>query len=131
MTRESLLALGRTAALAGMVDSGTLTRDTTTATNPDTGMQTVSTATIYAGACRIQTQVPPGATPREAGEATRLMLGLVVQLPISVTGARTGDIFTVTASAHDADLVGRRFIVRELAHKTHLTARRLGVEEIT
>lgn len=114
-----------------MVDTGTLTRETSTATNPDTGIQTETTDVIYSGPARLQAQVPPGASAREVGEAYRLMLGMVLQLPMSVTDARTGDIWTHTASANDPGLVGRRFIVRDLAHKSHLTARRLGVEEIT
>jgi uncharacterized protein DUF6093 len=131
MSRASVLARSRAAAEAGMVDTCTITRAATTFTNPDTGQTTTSTTTVYTGACRVQQRVPGGARTTDVGEAHQLMLRMEVQLPMSVTGVKVGDTVTVTASVHDADLAGRRFRVRELAHKTEATARRLGVEEIT
>ena len=44
---------------------------------------------------------------------------------------RVGDVATITAAALDAQLVGKRFRVVGLAHKTFLTARRLQVQEVT
>ena len=58
------------------------------------------------------------------------MVAFEAQVPMSVTGLRVGDRITVTASTHDADLVGRVFVVLGLAHGTHKTARRLQVQEI-
>jgi hypothetical protein len=54
-----------------------------------------------------------------------------------VTGTSTNDtiasddLVTITASLLDADLVGRTFRVRELGHKSHMTARRVQLEEVT
>ena len=59
------------------------------------------------------------------------MVRLVVQLPMSVTGVAAEDEVLLTASAHDADLTGRTFIVSDLANKTHASARRIGIEERT
>lgn len=131
MTRASVLARGRAAALAGMVDGCTITRVTSVVTDPDTGVQTPTTATIYSGVCRVQQRTPGGVRPLDAGEAYLLMLRMEVQLPNSATGIAVGDTVTITASVNDADLVDREFRVRELAHKSEATARRIGVEEVT
>jgi hypothetical protein len=116
-----------------MVDSCTITRTTVTGTDPDTGQQTTSTATIYTGKCRIQQIGQGGGTARPAtvGEALVFQQPFVVQLPVATSaGVDNGDLVTVTAATNDPDLSGRRFWVKELAHKTHATARRLGIEEV-
>ncbi len=131
MSAATALARGRAAAETLMVDSATITRSAAGFTNPDTGEQASTITTIYTGKCRIQQRVPGGVRPGDAGEAYDLMLSIELQIPMSVTGVQVGDIVTVTACAHDPDLPGRRFLVRELAHKTHATARRIGLEEAT
>lgn len=131
MTRASVLARGRTAALAGMVDTCRITRVTGTVTDPDTGVVTPGYTTIYEGVCRVQQRSASDARPADAGEAYLVLLRLELQLPNSATGIAVGDTATITASVNDADLVDREFRVRELAHKSEATARRLGVEEVT
>jgi hypothetical protein len=54
-----------------------------------------------------------------------------VQLPMSATGLREGDRITITASALDPDLVGKVYVIRDVEAKTHLTARRVTVLEVT
>lgn len=131
MSRASVLARGRTAALAGMVDTCRITRVTSTATDPDTGVVTPTLATIYEGVCRIQQHVPGGARPADAGEAYQLLLRLELQLPISAVGIAVSDTAEMLTCVNDPDLVGRELRVRELGHKSEATARRLGVEEVT
>lgn len=131
MSRASVLARGRVAALAGMADTCRITRVTGTVTDPDTGVQEVGYTLIYEGVCRVQQRSASGARPADAGEAYLLMLRLELQLPNSATGIAVGDTATITACVNDADLVVREFRVRELAHKSEATARRLGVEEVT
>ena len=132
MSRASVLARGRSAALAGMIDACTITRVTGHTTDPDTGVQTPTTAEVYSGVCRVQSPgVTASARTADAGEAYVLLLRMELQLPNSATGIAVGDVATITASANDADLVGRVFRVRELAHKSEATARRIGVEEVT
>lgn len=130
MSRASVLARGRAAAEAGMVDTCTVSRVTGETTDENTGAVTPTRSTLYTGACRVQ-QRTASSSPAEAGESYALMLALEVQLPMSVTGIKTEDEITITASVHDADLVGRVFLVRSLAHKSHATARRVGVVERT
>lgn len=99
-------------------------------TDPDTGVVTYPVgAPFYAGACRVQL---PNVAEREvdAGEREWTEQAALVMLPMSVTGVRVGDVVTVTASVLDADLVGRRYTVVGLMHKTHATARRLRVTEV-
>jgi hypothetical protein len=113
-----------------MVDACTITRTTGRSTDTTTGAVTPTTSTLYTGKCRVQQQQAQ-ATTEDVGEDQVLLLRLEVQLPMSVTGLQVGDRITVTASAHDADLVGRVFRVHDLAHKTHATARRVQCLEVT
>ncbi len=131
MSAATALARGRVAAEALMVDACTITRPAVTFTNPDTGQQTIEATAVYSGPCRIQQHVPGGSRPSDVGEAYDLMLRLELQIPMSVTGVQVNDVVTMTSSVHDPDLPGRTFRVRDLAHKTHATARRLGLEEVT
>lgn len=129
MSAASVLARGRAAAEALMVDSCSIRRKTGESTGAG-GVVTPTYSTLYAGKCRVQ-QSAGQAQQQDPGEAYVLMLRLEVQLPMSVTGLQPEDEVTVTASAHDPDLVGRLFIVRDLAHATHKTARRVQVQERT
>lgn len=129
MSRASVLARGRTAAEAGMVDACTIRRKTGESTGAG-GIVTPTYSTLYTGKCRVQ-QAAAQAQQQDPGEAYVLMLRLEVQLPMSVTGLQTEDEVTITASVHDPDLVGRVFLIRDLAHATHKTARRVQVLERT
>jgi hypothetical protein len=131
MSRASVLARGRAAALAGMVDTCRITRVTSVVTDPDTGVQTPTTETVYEGVCRVQQRSASGTRPTDAGEAYALMLRLELQLPNSATGIVVGDVAELLTSVNDSDLVGRLFRVHDLAHKSEATARRIGVEEVT
>lgn len=131
MSRASVLARGRAAALAGMVDTCRITRVTSVVTDPDTGVQTPTTETVYEGVCRVQQHVPGGARPADAGEAYLLLLRLELQLPITAVGIAVGDSAEMLTCVNDPDLVGRVLRVRELGHKSEATARRIGVEEVT
>jgi hypothetical protein len=129
MSRETVLARGQGKAVASMVDTCTIRRKTGSVTNQDTGAPTPTWANLYAGACRVQQGIAQ-ADQRDVGEDYQLMLRLVVQLPVTVTGLKVLDEITITAS-RDADLVGRVFLIRDLMHKTDETARRVGVTERT
>lgn len=130
MSRASVLALGRIAAKGGMIDTCTIRRRTGEATDPN-GYVTPVWTTVYAGACRIQQTVTD---PREEtpGQDRVLMVRRDLQLPVDASpNVRADDIATIDSCVHDADLVGRRFVIRGEMAKTEATARRLDVEEIT
>jgi hypothetical protein len=131
MSRESVLARGRAAAEAGMVDSCVIRRRTGTTTDDNSGDVTPTYDVIYSGKCRMQ-QGAPAAASTDDGENEVLLVPRVLQLPVATSaGVRAGDRVVDYVSAHDPDLTGREFVVRQEMAKSHATARRLGVEEVT
>ena len=130
MSLESVLARGRAAAERLMTDQCVIRRKTGETTDDDGNVVPVYGPDLYAGKCRIQ-QSNAQAQQVDVGEDYLLLQRLEVQLPMSVVGLEIGDEVEVTASVHDPDLPGRVFIVRDLAHKTHATSRRVGVTEWT
>jgi hypothetical protein len=131
MSRASVLARGRAAAQAGMTDACRITRVTAATTDPDTGVQSPTTATVYEGACRLQERETQ-ARPENPGDQYALMRHRELQLPVATSGGvRQGDQVVMTACTQDPDVVGRPMVIREQAGKSEATARRLGVEEQT
>lgn len=131
MSAASLIARGQAAAEALMVDACTITRAGTVSTDPDTGVQTTTSTTIYSGKCKVAQRNLEG---RDAliGEAADVLLRIEVHVPVTgTTGLAVGDLVTITTATLDADLSGKTFRVHDLVHKTFLTARRLGVVEVT
>jgi hypothetical protein len=131
MSRATALARGRTAAELGMADACTIRRPSGGTTNPDTGYPTEPHTQLYAGKCRVQ-QITGTARPHDVGQDYVLLQRIDVQLPVVGTeGLKVGDEVLMTASVHDADLVGRTFLVHDLAHKSEATARRVSCTEKT
>jgi hypothetical protein len=83
----------------------------------------------YSGACKVQTTDTIG-QDRAAGERLTTTTRFEVHLPMSAAAAQVDDVITITASQSDPQLVGRRFRVASLVHKTWMTARRTAVEEV-
>ena len=130
MSRAVLIARARVAAEAGMVDACTVRHRTGETVDDNTGAVTATWADLYAGRCKVQ-QRTAQATQQEVGEDFQLLVNLEVHLPMSVTGLAVGDEVTITASAHDPDLPGQVFLVRDLFAKTYASARRVGVTRRT
>jgi hypothetical protein len=131
MSRESVLARGRAAAEAGMVDACSITRSAGRVTDTTTGVVTEPRTTLYSGRCRVQ-QNQATATSEDVGQDRLLLLRVEVQLPVGGTeGLKVGDAITITAAANDADLVGRTFLIHDLAHATEKTSRRVQCLERT
>lgn len=130
MSRETVLARGRAAAEAGMVDACTIRRRTGEVTDRDTSEVEITYDDLYTGKCRVQ-QNQATADRMDVGEDHLLLLRIEVQLPMSVVGLEVADEITITASVHDADLVDRVFRIHDLAHKTEATARRVQCIERT
>lgn len=130
MSASTALARGRALAESLMVDACIIKRVTAEATDTFSGTITPTFATIYTGKCRVQHREAQG-REEQPGETWLLMLLLELQLPTSVTDLRVDDQVTITASAHDSDLVNRTFYIRDLMHKTHATARRVSLQERT
>jgi hypothetical protein len=131
MTRDSVLARARAFAEAGMTDTCTIQRQTGVTTDDLTGQVTPIYAAIYSGACRIQQAAAMGQRT-ESGEASVVVLRLELQLPIvGSEGVERGDRVTITAAVNDTALVGRVFTIRDLAHKSEASARRMTLEEVS
>lgn len=130
MSAATAVLAGRRMAEALMVDACTIRHPTGTTSDDTTGQVTPTYTTVYTGKCRVQ-QTVPVSKPADVGEAHVWLQRLALQVPMSVTGIASDDLVTITASVLDADLVGRPFRVRELGHKTHMTARRVQLEEVT
>lgn len=129
MSRATVLARARHAAEAGMVDACTIRRPAGETTD-DYGNTTPAYTSVYTGRCRIQ-QRATLAEEENVGQARQLMVRAEIQLPMTVTGLEPEDEVTITASVSDPDLPGRVFVVRDLAHGTDKSARRVGVVERT
>lgn len=130
MSRASILAAGRRAAEAGMVDTCRIRRTIQEDTDESTGVITPVKVDIYAGPCRIQ-QAQGQGQRQDVAEASLVLLRLELQLPMSVIGLQEGDEAEILTSVNDGDLVGRVFRIRDLAHKTEATARRVQCMEVT
>lgn len=130
MSIAGAIAAGRRAAEALMVDTCVITYITSTSTDDLTGLVTDQRATRYTGPCRIQAPAAQGQRD-DVGEVTVTVLRLQLQLPtVGSEAVDRGDQVVVTASV-DPALLGRTWVVRDLAHKTHATARRMTIEEVT
>ena len=83
----------------------------------------------YSGMAKVQTTDTMG-RPHDAAERIVMRTRFEVHLPMSAPVAAVDDVITVTSSELDPQLVGRRFRVVSLVHKSFMTARRLAVEEV-
>jgi hypothetical protein len=133
MSAETFLARGRAAAERLMSDTCQIRRRTGESTGAG-GVVTPVYASppnpLYTGVCRVQSRTQTQAGT-DVGEAYLILERREVQLPMSVTGLREGDQITITASVLDPDLTGRVYAVRDVLTKTHATARRVTVIEVT
>lgn len=131
MSRDSVLARGRSAALVSMTDACTIRRRTGETEGAGGVIQT-TWDNVYSGQCRVQVsgRVQPG-TSADIGEAALVLQQHEVQLPISAVGILEGDQITVTAAVHDPDLVGRVYAVRTVLTKSEATSRRVTAVEVT
>lgn len=130
MTRASALARGRAKAEAAMVDECIIRRVTGESTNTATGEVATTYTQLYAGRCRFQ-QALVQTEPHTVGGDFVRMLRVELQVPMSVTGLQVDDVVTCLSSVNDEDLPGRVFLVRDLAHKSEATARRVQLTERT
>lgn len=124
------LLRGRQAALDLMVDSCTITRLATISTNAETGAVTRTTTTIYpAGKCRVSINSKT-ARPDNVAEDQLFLFRVQLQLPMTALDVRIDDQAVINSSVYDPEMVGRTFAIREIAHGSFITSRRLMAEEV-
>jgi len=120
MTPNVVVASGRSAALAVMLDACTVTRATRGPLDTGTGTYPSTPATVHTGPCRVKT-----AGPREtaaAGGQQQLRRHILV-LPFGSTALAAGDVVTVTGAAAGT------YTVVDRSPGTTATADRYEVEE--
>ena len=129
MTLAALTA-GRALAEALMLDACTVVRRGAPSTNTSTGAVTVSSTSLYSGKCKVQAAGLASQTVEAAGRTATLERP-TVHVPVGSFAPRPGDVITITASATDANLVGRVYRVTAASLKSLATAYRIPVEEVT
>lgn len=131
MSATDALLAGRDAAEELMIDAGELRgADVKGAPNQTTGKPSVTPGALkYAGKAKIQTTDTIG-NPAEAVERVVMRTRFELHLPMAAPAAAVDDVWTCTASELDPQLVGKRFRVVSLIHKSMMTARRIAVEEL-
>lgn len=129
MSRETALAAGRAFLIASLVDACTIKHPTGLSTNTTTGVVTPTYATVYTGPCKLKGA--DSASGQDIAGAHLAVLSPEIHVPIEVVGVVEGDLVTITASAFDAENVGRVFRVNGPQRKSFATARRLQCTEVT
>lgn len=112
-----------------MLDTCTATRPAAPSTNTTTGAVTTSSTSLYSGKCKVQAGGLSAATPEVSGRVATVERPQV-HVPVGAWTPMVGDVITITA-ARDSYLVGRLYRVAAIGLKSHATALRLGVEEVT
>lgn len=131
MSASEAIEAGREAAEELMVDTGELRGpDVRGSIDPDTGLYPTTPGPLkYTGAAKLQTTDTIG-NKGDAAERVVMTTRFELHLPMSAPAAAVDDVFAFTSSELDPELVGRRFRVASLIHKSFMTARRLAVEEV-
>lgn len=125
---RSAVEAGRALAESLMVDSCLVERPGDPELDRVTGTLEPIPAVVYVGRCRIQTWQPQESTPETAGH-TASVQRYFVHLPVGSYAPEIGDVVLVDTATLDPNLVGRRFRVVALLHKTAATAYRLAVTD--
>lgn len=105
--------------------------------DPETGLSEPESTLVYEGPAKLQTYggIAQQSSASATGDTSNLggvvpVWSLRLDLPISVVGARSGDIAMVVAS-RDAALIGARLrLINLQSEKTHATACRWNAQEI-
>jgi hypothetical protein len=127
--RDQVLFRARLAAESGMIDKCQIRRQIGHTTDTFSGTQIPEYGDVYVGPCRVQQRLTQSEN-QQAGQQAMLFLAVEVQIPMSVTNVSVGDEMRMLESRDD-DLPSRVFIVRDLAHKTDASARRIQAIERT
>lgn len=124
-----VLLRGRKAAEQIMVDACAITRAASTITDPETGAVYRTTTAVYTGKCKVSINSKT-ARPDTIGEDQLFLFRVQLQLPVTAVDVRIDDKAVITSSVYDPELVGRTVAIREVAHGTYITSRRLMAEEV-
>ena len=130
MSVESITRMGREAAERLMSDTVRVSRRSSEpVTDPVTGVVDYPATPFYEGRGRVQARQTEGQETSAGGQSFTVS-DFTLQLPYD-TDLEPGDHVEVRASEMDPLMVGRVFAVETIPRKTHMTAVRAGVEEVT
>jgi hypothetical protein len=124
------IVAARRAAERLMVDSCIIRHKTGDSTDPTTGVVTATYADAYSGKCKVQAEGNISRL-RSAADHEFTIQRSRVDIPAGSPSVAVGDMIDITSSANDPALVGRRFRVIEMLHKSFASSQRFGVEEVT
>jgi len=119
-----------------MDDTCTITRDAFGSDGEELDEDTLELATpdtptlIYSGPCFV-TASNIGSTPVDRVGLHHTLTRFAGNIPIASPEIEVGDVFTVTGSRRDAELVGRVFRVTEVVASTFAVMRKVRLEEWT
>lgn len=130
MTATAALRAGRRAIEALMVDTVLITRITGMALNESTLAEEPTTTTVYAGKGRFNPFDPYEQTPNVPGGTATVQRDRL-SIPMGEGPVVKGDLVTITASALDANSVGRTYRVASVTAGTHATAQRVALEDVS
>jgi hypothetical protein len=124
------IGAARRAAERLMVDSCVIRHKTGDSTDPTTGVVTADFVDAYSGKCKVQAEGNISRL-RSAADHEFTIQRSRIDIPADAEAALIGDMIDITASINSPALVGRRFRVIEILHKSFASAQRFGVEEVT
>lgn len=121
----------RAEAEALMTDACTIVREGEPVYDPDTNEVEVSTEEVYAGRCRVQVTDSLDVRVVDFGGQAVNTSRVTVAIPVGSAQVAPEDVVTITAAAHNDQLVGKVYRVEGAPEKTHATAIRLRCQEVT
>lgn len=139
MSVASVIAAGRVAAEARMLDSCRITRIVGKTFNDDNGQYEDDVLQVYpaddtldAGRCEFSgLGGASGVTDPVAGGYEFTLQDCTLKLPVvGSEGVHLDDTVTCVSAAFDAELVGRTWTVKALFHRSQATSRRLVITEV-
>lgn len=129
MSARTTVLRGRRMAESLMLDTCTIVRLGTPVTDADGDVTMPAPTQVYSGKAKVQTYEAQESNP-EAGGATLTVQRYALHIPVGSYVPEIGHLATIAASALDPNMVGRKYRVVALLHKSLATAYRLGVEEV-
>lgn len=112
-----------------MLDQCTISRPGAPVTDPDTGVVTNTSTSVYSGKCKVQSKDSSTSSP-EAGGHSFTVVSRQVHVPAGSADVRDDDVITITAATLP-QLVGKVYRVDGFTPDSFDTAFRLPVKEIT
>lgn len=112
-----------------MLDACTVHRPGAPVTDPVTGVVAPGLTLVYTGKCKVQQTISQASNPTAGGHSYTVQ-DVRWDTPVSAGPFMVNDVVTVSSSVLDPQMVGHKFRVAELFHKSSATAQRVRVSEV-